>query len=225
MLPTLTVLGWSFSTYWMMFVIGVVGMAVLCCVRAKMYRLSYPKAIIFSLLLAIFGLLGTKLLYILENWKETLEDGVTFGGQSFFGALFLLPFAVSLYGLILGLRPAESMDMCASPVIFILMCMRMGCMLNGCCGGISIGGFQVPTQLLEALADAAILTVLLVREKEKKHQGFLYPTLMVTYSSFRFVIEFVRDTEKDWLGLSHGQWFSLIALAVGSIWLSKRRHK
>ena len=37
---------------------------------------------------------------------------------------------------------------------------------------------------------------------------------------YRFVIEFLRDTPKDWLKLSHGQWFSIIAVIAGIVWLA-----
>lgn len=221
MLPTLTIFGWEFSTYWMMFVVGVVGMAVLCCLRAKRYRLSYLKAVLFSLMLALCGLLGTKLLYILENWSETIQTGITLGGQSFFGALFLVPFFVAIYGKIFKLHPMESTDFCAAPVIFILTCMRLGCAMSGCCAGICIGTFQWPAQLMEACADSALLVYILTKEVKAGAKGQLYPVLMLVYGSYRFFLEFIRDTVKDWLFLSHGQWFSIVAVAVGMLWLTK----
>lgn len=210
----------------MMFCLGVLGMAVLCCIRAKRYRLSYAKAVCFSLLLAVCGLLGTKILYVLENWEYTMENGLTLGGTSFFGALFFVPLAVSAFGLLFRLGPKESMDFCAPPVIMILMFMRLGCLMNGCCGGILLGNFQVPTQMIEAIGDACIFVYLLYREATDKKHGLLYPFLMSSYGCMRFLIEFLRDTPKDWLYLSHGQWFSVIAIAVACFWMfgEKRRN-
>ena len=222
MFPTLYIGNWSVSTYWLMFAIGVAGMAIICSIRAKQYRLSRVNAIIFSLLLAVSGLLGTKILYVLENWQETLEEGLTLGGQSFFGALFLVPLAVSLYGQIFGLRPKQSMDLCAPAVIFILMCMRTGCMLNGCCGGICLYGVNVPTQFIEAIGDAGIFAYLLYKESAGKHYGLLYPWLMLLYGALRFCVEFFRATPKEWFFLSHGQWFSMVAFFAAALWLCKK---
>ena len=208
-----------------MFVFGIVGMAVLCCLRAKQYRLTCSKAIVFTLLLSVVGLLGTKLLFIAENIEIVMSEGLSLAGQSFFGALFLIPPIVALYSRLFGLRAAQGVDLCAAPVIFILMCMRMGCLMSGCCGGIFIGTFQVPAQFLEALGDAIILTVLLETEKRNKFIGRLYPLLMVLYGSMRFFLEFVRDTEKNLLGFSQGQLYSVIAIVVGVAWLKMKGRK
>ena len=159
------------------------------------------------------------MLYILENLQDTLKNGISLGGQSFFGALFLVPILMALIGRAFRLSPSESTDYVAAPVIFILMCMRMGCMLNGCCGGILLGDFRVPTQMLEACFDAIIFVILWEFEKKGNKQGKIYPIMMVLYGIIRFFLEFVRDTSKDWLGLSHGQWFSIAAVVCGMIWL------
>ena len=224
-MPTVNILGHPFSSYWLMFFIGVVGMAIICCARAKRYRLTLFQAVSFSLMLTVSGLVGTKLLYVLENWEETLRDGLTLGGQSFFGALFLVPFAVALFGKVFRLHPLESMDLSAPPVIFILMCMRIGCMMNGCCGGIWCGTFQIPAQFLEATVDAIIFVYLLYIENSERGKNKLYPLLMFFYGIARFFLEFIRDTTKDWAGMSHGQWFSLIAIGVSIVWLLVEKRK
>ena len=219
MLPELNLFGWSISTYWLMFIIGIVGMAILCLRRAQRYRLTPAKAILFALLLAICGLLGTKVLFILENWEYTLENGITLGGTSFYGALFLIPLLTSVYGRLLGMRPAESIDFCAPAVMLMLMFMRLGCWMNGCCGGIVIAGFQVPTQIIEAMGDAVICLILLYFEEMDRKKSVLYPLMMISYGTLRFAVEFFRDTPKDLLFLSRGHWYSLLAALAGGIWI------
>ena len=39
---------------------------------------------------------------------------------------------------------------------------------------------------------------------------------MLTYGVLRFFVEFLRDTPKDWVTLSHGQWFSLAAIIISA---------
>ncbi|MBR2024231.1 MAG: prolipoprotein diacylglyceryl transferase [Clostridia bacterium] len=53
--------------------------------------------------------------------------------------------------------------------------------------------------------------------KEKNRQRLFYPRLLLLYGGARFVIEFFRSTAKDWLYLSHAQWFSLAAIIIGAI--------
>lgn len=190
--------------------------------RAKRYRLTLFKAVLFALLLAVSGLLGTKLLFVLENLDTVLKHGITLSGVSFYGALLLVPIMMLWIGRVFGLRFSESMDYCSAPVIFILICMRMGCMMNGCCAGIVINGFQIPAQLLEALGDSVIFTILWEREKKKTACGTLYPSLLIQYGIMRFFLEFIRDTDKFFTVFSQAQIYSVVAILIGYFWLSKK---
>ena len=231
MLPKVSILGMAFSTYWIMFFVGLIGMIVICWRRANLYCCAPTtigkkiKAVVFVLLLAVFGLLGTKVLYVLENLQETIDNGITLGGQSFFGALFLVPVAMIGCGWLLGLRPLASTDFCAPPVIFILMCMRLGCFMTGCCGGIKVCNIEVPAQLIEAIGDACIFVFLLYREERGKHKGQLYPLLMLLYGSMRFLIEFVRDTPKDIFFFSRGQVYSVFAIIIAVVWIVRLQNE
>lgn len=231
MLPEILLLGKSVSTYWLMFFVGLAGMIVICWRRANHYCCASTdagkktKAVIYVLLLAFFGLLGTKVLYILENLQMTIENGLTLGGQSFFGALFLVPIAMIGCGRLLGMRPLASTDYCAPPVIFILLCMRLGCFMNGCCGGIELCNVIVPAQLIEAVGDACIFVFLLYCEAKEQRKGQLYPLLMMLYGLLRFFVEIVRDTPKDVLLFSRGQLYSIVTLAVALAWIARLRYE
>ena len=166
------------------------------------------------------GVAGCKLLYILEH----LGEPITVGGFSFFGAVFLVPPLMALFGLLFRLKPTESINASAPCVNAMIGTIRVGCFLNGCCGGWTLAnGFRWPTQALESVGDFVILFRLLNREE--KGDRFLYPRFMLAYSILRFLIEFLRDTPKDWLRLSHGQWFAiaaaLIAVTVWRPWKEK----
>lgn len=120
------------------------------------------------------------------------------------------------------------MDLCGPCVAIMIGCMRVGCFWGGCCGGwkMCIGDvrFNWPTQAMESVGDFAILFGLAQASEEEKYAGKLYPLFLVSYGIMRFFLEFLRDTAKDWLYLSHGQWFSLVAILIGLIWL-RRSHK
>ena len=231
MMPTIIFGSVTISTYWMMFVIGLLGMGALTVCHRGWYGLTAGKAVVFTLLLAVCGLLGTKALYVLENWRETLENGLTLGGQSFFGAVFLIPPLMGLAGLLLGLKPGRSLDACAPSVAVMIACMRVGCFFNGCCGGweASFGEvrFRWPTQAMESTGDFLILGLLLQMEGRDAHPGRRYAVFMAAYGVLRFFVEFLRDTPKDWLGLGHGQWFALLSILIGGamLLLEKRNGK
>ena len=98
MLPVISLGSVQISMYWLMFVVGVCAMGALALRARDRYALSVGRALALTVMLTVCGLLGTKLLYILENWRETLENGLTLGGQSFFGAVYLIPLLMPLGG-------------------------------------------------------------------------------------------------------------------------------
>ena len=82
-----------------------------------------------------------------------------------------------------------------------------------------VSGMLWPTQLMEGFCDMAILTFLLLGESRNFAKGKGYSIFLISYGTIRFMLEFVRDTSKDWLGLSHGQWFSIVGIGVALLML------
>lgn len=223
MILTITLGNLSISPYWLMLAVGTVGMMICLMQRRKRFSLTVLQCVLLTLLLTVVGFSGAKLLFILENLRDTLENGISLSGVSFFGSVFLIPLLMPLVGKLFRLKPGATMDICGPCVAIMIGCMRFGCLLTGCCGGweLCVGDicFTWPTQGMESIGDFAILMLLLQWEARNSHKGTLYPMFMLLYSVMRFFIEFLRDTPKDWLFLSHGQWFSLAAILVGLIWL------
>lgn len=219
----------SLSTYWLMFFVGVIAMFVLTLDRRQQLGFSAVKATVFTLALTLSGVASVKILYILENIQETLEYGITLGGMSFFGAVFLVPVFMYPVGKLLSLRFGQTGDICALCVLAMIGSIRVGCFLTGCCGGtlVELGAlrFHWPTQAVESIGDFAILAVLYDYHKRGIHKGELYPMFMIGYSALRFFVEFFRATPKDWLGLGHGHWFAIFALVIGLIWIGFEKRK
>lgn len=229
MIPTLHILGWSLSTYWLMLVLGIAAMVLLLCIRRSRFSLNLIQAICAGLLLAVFGVIGAKLLYVAENWRLTLQNGIAPGGMSFFGTVFFLPLALAVTSRLFHMRPAVFIDYCTPAVPLMLAMMRIGCFLTGCCGGISItlagAVFPLPVQLFERALDFLILDLLLQAKHKKAPDGVLYPLFMLLYGVIRFFLEFLRTTEKNLLYLSNGQWFSLVCVLCGGLLLFFLKHK
>lgn len=205
--------------YYFFLGIGAIAMLVLMLARRRAYSLSIIQSSIYTLLLLMTGIAGAKLLFFFECGMES------FSGMSFFGAVYLVLLAMPLVGLLFKLKPKDSLDACAPCVAAIVGFQRFGCFCAGCCGGISIGNTAMvwPTQLMEGFGDMLILSILLYIEKKEDSRGKGYPTFLLCYGIMRFVIEFVRDTSKDWLGLSHGQWFSIVGLGIALLMLGGDR--
>lgn len=203
--------------------VGTIGMFICMIYRRKKYSLSVLKCAVLTLILTAVGVLGAKLLFALEN------GFLAWDGVSFFGSVFLIPCLMPLFGRLLRQKPGATTDLCAPCVAIMIACLRISCALSGCCGGwtMCLGGlcFSWPTQMMDSIGDLLILIWLLKKEDNKEYVGTLYPLFMVFYSIMRFFLEFLRDTPKDWLLLSHGQWFSLGALLTGLAWLYINRSR
>ena len=219
MLPYINIGKISLPTYYTAMVLGFVMMIVVMLVKSRRekYRLTKTQSVLFATIVLILGILGCKILYTLENLSEVLENGLTFGGFSFYGSVFLIPAVIPFAGKLFGLKPTESLDNAAMCILAMLATIRFGCYLNGCCGGITVGSFTIPAQLIEVIFDVVIICLLLTWEKKGEARGFLYPRMLLLYGIVRFFIEFIRDTDKDWLFLSHAHWFSLAGITVGIV--------
>lgn len=216
------------SAYKIMLCLGIVAMIVVTIMRKKRYNLTTLKSVLFAITLTVVGVAGCKLLYITENVEVVKNQGLTFGGFSFYGAVFLIPICFLLIGKLFGMRPLRAVDCCAIGVAIMIALMRIGCFVDGCCGAIPIELFNkqviLPVQLIESIFDFIILMVLWHFEDENIASGRLYSIFMLAYAGMRFCIEFLRDTPKDLLYLSRGQWYSIaaIVLAITHICIYRR---
>ena len=232
MLPYIEIGDMRISTYYSAMVLGYVLMIVLMVLkhRQKKYGIGSIKAVLFATAQLICGVLGCKILFILENIAWVQKNGLTLGGFSFFGAVFLSPLLMPLVGRLLGLNLRNSLDCSAICILAMLGTIRIGCYLNGCCGGevFNIGEyyFTLPTQLIECIFDFVLLVHLIKQGKKGTANGLLYPKFILFYSGARFFIEFLRNTVKDWMYLSHAQWFSIVAIIISIVlFIAMRKRK
>ena len=226
MYPHFKIGGHEFSTYWMIFLVGIILIFGINCFRGKKQKKKTGTVFAMTLFFILVSLAGAKILYYLENISVLMTRGIRLNGVSFFGAVFLAPLGGLLATKITGEKWRDLMDFYTPSLVLMLAVLRVGCYVSGCCGGISVtlGGIYIsvfPAQLTECAGDLLILAGLLLYEKYWDRTGRLYPFFMVYYGCLRFLLEFVRDTSKNLLGMSHGQWFSVIAVIIGG-WLLHR---
>lgn len=194
--------------------------------RRKKFEIKPIFAVLYTLLVTLFSFLGAKLLYTLENLSTVMLYGIKFDGVSLFGAIFTLPLLLFPICKLIKLPYGKFMDYISPSLMLILATLRIGCYISGCCGGVN--GF--PVQIVEAVFDLCIMAFLLIIEKSSPEgaKGKLYPYIMALYGVLRFILEFVRDNEKNILYMSNGQIFSLLSVAIGVVLLvliNKRANK
>ena len=85
MLPYINIGSFKLSTYYTAMFLGYVVMVLLMLLprRRAIYGISKLKAFLFATAVLFSGILGCKLLYIVENFDTVRRDGLKFGGFSF----------------------------------------------------------------------------------------------------------------------------------------------
>ena len=139
-------------------IIGTIAMAAVMLLPRR-WRAGLPmwKTLLSAAVLTVLGVLGAKLMYVLENGG--------FGGISYYGAVFFPPLFMVLLALLLRVPPLTLLDLCAPAECVMLALLKVLCLKNGCCGGrllfttASGGEIYFPSQIIELL-NALVLMVM-----------------------------------------------------------------
>lgn len=225
MLREISIFGFTISTYWMMFFVGIVWLVIFAWLRAEKYDLTKFQAVLYLVPVGGVGLLGAKLLFVLEHWEYTQNIGLTFGGLNFFGTLFLVPIATASVAPLFKLKRSVAMDFSTQLLLVVFVSMGVGCILVGCCRGIDMGTFRFPAQFVEECARIILFCWILYLDSVGGARQRLYPTFMVVYGSIRFFLEFFKETERIIGVFSLMHIYAIITIVVGYIWITfaKRR--
>ena len=198
--------------------IGTILMGVPIAITAKKYEIRLWKACFFTILLTVFGTLGTFLMYYIEN-------GV-FGGLSFYGAVFLIPIAFAAVSLILRIPYGKIMDLCAIGECIMLALMKVHCMIGGCCRGrvlfTSAEGKAIlfPSREAELIVALMLFAILFSWALKKKNFGQLHAWYFLLYGITRFILNIFREawvTKEMFLPI--GNIWSIVAIIIGCVWL------
>lgn len=176
-----------------------------------------------------FGFIGSKILVIIENLDFIINDfscikKLLFNGKSIIGGLIGGYFGVRFIKKRLNLENVRTGNKIAPAIALGMAIGRIGCFLAGCCYGIETdlpigvnfgdGITRIPTQLIEIIFCLILFVYLLYKQKTKKDlvPGILFKELVLDYFIFRFIIEFIRGTNKNILFLSIYQVICLLGI-------------
>ena len=194
--------------------LGAVAMFLSMLLRKKQFpQVAIWKMVLLTLWLTITGVLGTMILAYIELGE--------FGGTSFYGAVFLVPILI-LPAMLMRITYKDILNLCAPAECAMLLVMRFDCLDKGCCFGRYLPAleFQFPSQIAEMVVAITIM-ITLIQMHRKDRQVQLYPWYMILYGVCRFILQGFRygGTDPWMLGLSQGHFWSLIAVAIGTVWL------
>lgn len=236
------ILGLSHS--WFMMLIGAIITVVVAICRREKYGVSPCVMIAIAILLPIQALLGCKLMYGIERviGKGSFSE-FNMSGLSLFGGVYLTLLFVPLIAHIFKMKSIQLFDFIAPLGMILIASARFGCFFAHCCAGglkmINGKPFYLPVPLIEIFFDLTILAVLLYLEGAKlswnksdrkasilnPYHGVLALLILLSYGTIRFALEFFREREMIFGGMSFGHIHSLICIAIGIWGLFQRREQ
>jgi phosphatidylglycerol---prolipoprotein diacylglyceryl transferase len=186
------------------------------------------------------GFLGAHLLDRLAYYPaETLADPWSllrfWEGLSAFGGFVGAVAAIALYLRRVDLRPNtwRYLDAVAYAFPFGWVIGRLGCFVAFDHPGTPTGFFLGETYrdqvvrhnlgLEEALYTVLIAILFLILGRRPRWAGLFVGLLAILYAPGRFLLDFWRIGEPLYLGLTPGQWGSVLLVPVGAVVLARRR--
>lgn len=226
MLPEVCHIGpFTIYSYGFMLVLAFFACSYLAGLQARKDNLDPDKIFNLCFYVFIFGIIGSRLFYVLNNASFYLKNPLEIimlqhGGMAWFGGLI---FGLSTAVLFIKINKLDLLITLDLLVPFIALAQsigRIGCLLNGCCfGRVSKFGVYfpvfdqilIPTQLYSSLLLLAIFFILRFLQGRKHIPGIIFSAYLFLYSVKRFFIEFLRnDSPKIFHGLTLFQLFCAV---------------
>lgn len=195
-----------------MLYVGLVFGVAASNVAAHAAGLDPLRVYIATIVLIAPALIGARLLFVASEWRYYRRNprliwDRTQGGFMMYGAVpvMLLCSLPLLRTLRIGF--GTFWDVSTFTILVGMIFTRVGCLLNGCCGGRpTLGWFgiplpdtrgiwqkRVPTQALEALCAAALLVVTMLMWRRTPFPGALFLLIMLSYAGVRLLLELARE--------------------------------
>ena len=169
----------------------------------------------------ISAIVGSRLIYVIVDYKEYLSDPLRIfkvweGGLVFYGGFIMAAAVVIIYLRNHKMNVWKVGDLFAPSIAIGQGVGRLGCFFAGCCYGresdvpwaivfkdphtlAPMGGQLHPTQLYDSANGFIIFSILIIFRRFKKFDGQLFWTYTLLYAIGRFIVEIFRGDERGFL--------------------------
>ena len=206
--------GLNIYSYPAMLYVGLLAGVFVGAWVAQRSGMSGDRFAIAIVLLLIPALAGSRLYFVLTRWEIYRDDPAriwrrTEGGMSMYGGFILaVPLSFPLLRL-LGLPFGSFWDAAALTILLGMAFTRVGCFLNGCCGGRPSGAWfalslpdhhgnwhrRIPTQLMEMAFALVLFGAALALRSSAPFPGAIFCFVVAGYGAGRWYLEGLRDDE------------------------------
>jgi len=226
MLPEICRIGsFTIYSYGLMLVAAFFISANLCSLQARKEGLDGEQVFNLLFYVFIFGIIGSRLFYVLINARFYLYHPLEIimlqhGGMAIFGGLIFGTATAVVLIKQYKIDLLKTLDLLVPFIALGQSIGRIGCLLNGCCFGREseyglyfklLDRVLLPTQLYSSLLLLLIFIILRFKQDHQHLPGELLCAYLFLYSGKRFFIEFLRnDSPRLFLGLTLFQVLSLV---------------
>lgn len=227
-----------------MLYIGLLSGVVVGNMAAHAAGLDGLRVYIATMILIVPALAGARLLYVFAEWHLYRQDLSTIwdrnvGGYIMYGGLPLALICSVPLLRVLHLGFAAFWDVAILTILVGMAFTRIGCLLNGCCGGRPSpsrfalylpnrrGAWEkrIPTQLLESSSAMVLFLIALAVRRSTPFPGALFLLVSLGYALSRLLTEGVRERPQKAVGFNVAHVISLIIVLLAVSTLTIYWHK
>jgi phosphatidylglycerol:prolipoprotein diacylglycerol transferase len=205
---------------------AILYLGIVCGIYAQLYAavrigLNPTRTLAATLLLLAGALIGSKLMYFATHARSNRQNAGRFlrsaeSGAAMYGGL-LVAAAASLPVLaVLKLPFGSFWDSASFTMLIGMILTRVGCLLNGCCGGRpsmawyaialpdahGVRKRRIPSQVLEAVWGSAVLAGAIAVFPRRPFPGAVFLYSLGVYAAGRIVLESTREVQDRVAGAS-----------------------
>jgi phosphatidylglycerol:prolipoprotein diacylglycerol transferase len=231
--------GLNIYSYPAMLYVGLLAGVFVGAYVAQSSGMSADRFAIAITILLIPALAGSRLYFVLTRWELYRHDPAriwrrTEGGMAMYGGFILaVPLSIPLLRL-LGLPFAGFWDAAALTILLGMAFTRIGCFLNGCCGGRPSDAWfalilpdhhgiwqrRIPTQLMEMAFALLLFGAALALRNVVPFPGAIFCLVLAGYGLGRWVLESLREDETAGLDKTTMQATSILLVIAALIGLA-----
>ena len=196
--------------YPVMLYLGLVAGIVAGNLAAHAIGIDAFRVFIATLVLIPPAIIGARLLYVWMHRGRVRMWDRNAGGLAMYGGvppmiLLSIPLLAAM-----GVGFGAFWDAASFTILTGIVFAKIGCLLNGCCGGKSRLG--IPVQLLESMWAGGVLAAASLLVGRLPFEGALFLVVCALYGAGRFALESLREPEAGASRFAPGYSASLVAV-------------
>lgn len=227
--------GLTIHSYTVFLSVGLVAGILAGNAAAHKSGLDAFRVYLATCVLMAIALMGARLLYVMSHWRFYRKNRRLIwqrgqAGLALYGGLFLaLPVSLPLLAA-LRVPWGGFWDVAVFTILSGMVFTRIGCLMNGCCGGrisrsrlaitlpdVHGGGHKrLPLQLFEAVWAALLLVIAAFLRETMPFPGGLFLCMTAAYATGRLVLQSLREPEADSGKFGTQHWISAATLLISA---------